>query len=462
MTNSMIVNSAVGSGRAALLARTVTPAHMSPAVPDDDEIVYPVSSQSSDASTSPDFTEDKQANPVNIRHQDHYIENNDSTNNARGHSNSVPFQADFVLERGDAGSRKWTPLPSAQRLRPRGRGHRATKSEPPLPTPTAPREPKTKLQPVKESWADDVNGLEEQMNRVRIDGTPARLRSRPVTEASHIVESSTPSPREQRSQKKQKRGRKARGASVPGTLLPANNPGTTIHTAARSYPSPDLSPDTSPSPTKLITPGKSAIADSGSPDKKKPKKGKNKNRTKKNDATPQLAQSAPSTAPSTPRGLGMRSIVDDVSENGDVVLPPQSLLVQQTTEADRLLGIAYEEAVKFMNAFIENPDYYTSRASRLTFLQALIVELGIVSTAGPERTLPGSLSAAKALLKSHAFLNVKDYLALREQGLDALRSAMRPSRGALVRDLRGKNGRKAKLNWVKETGLNVLLVSCQY
>ncbi|KAL5511500.1 hypothetical protein ACEPAH_4717 [Sanghuangporus vaninii] len=457
MTNSMIVNSAFGSGRAALLARAVTPTHMPPAVPDDDEIVYPVSSQSSDASTSPDFTEDKQANLVNFRHQDHYIESNDSTNSARGYSNSDPFLADFVLERGDAGSRKWTPLPRAQRLRPRGRGHRATKSEPPLPTPTVPREPTTKLQPVKESWADDVNGLEEQLNRVRIDGTFARPRSIPVTEASHIVQSSTPSPRKQRSQKKQKRGRKARGASVPETFLPANNPGTTIHTAARSYPS----PDTSPSPTKLITPEKSAIADSGSPDKKKPKKGKNKNRTKKIDATPQLAQSAPSTVSSTPRGLGMRSIVDDVSENGDVVLPPQSPLVQQT-EADRLLGIAYEEAVKFMNAFIENPDYYTSRASRLTFLQALIVELGIVSAAGPERTLPGSLSAAKALLKSHAFLNVKDYLALREQGLGALRSAMRPSRGALVKDLRGKNGRRAKLNWVKETGLNVLLVSCQY
>ncbi|KAL5529084.1 hypothetical protein ACEPAG_5058 [Sanghuangporus baumii] len=456
MTNSMIVNSAVGSGRAALLARTVTQAHMSPAVPDDDEIVYPVSSQSSDASTSPDFTEERWANPVDSRHQDHYSESNDSTNNDQGHSSSDPFLADFVLERGDAGSKKWTPLPSAQRLRPRGRGHRATKSEPPLSTPTAPGEPKPKLQPVKESWADDVNGLEEQMNRVRIDGTPARPRSTPGTEASHVVQSSTPSPRKQRSQKKQKRGRKARGASVPGTLLPASNLGTTIHTAARSYPS----PDSSPSPTKSVTPGKSAIADPGSPDKK-PKKGKNKNRTKKNDATSQLVRSVPSTAPSTPRGLGMRSIVDDVSENGDIVLPPQSLVVQQT-EADRLLGIAYEEAVKFMNAFIENPDYYTSRASRLTFLQALIVELGIVSTAGPERTLPGSLSAAKALLKSHAFLNVKDYLALRDRGLDALRSAMRPSRGALVRDLRGKNGRRAKLNWVKETGLNVLLVSCQH
>ncbi|KAL5490450.1 hypothetical protein ACEPAI_5283 [Sanghuangporus weigelae] len=456
MTNSTIVNSAVGCGRAALLAQTVAPAHMSPAVPDDDEIVYPVSSQSSDASTSPDFSEGKRVNPVDSRRQDHYRESNDSTSNVQDSSNSDPFLADFVLERGDAGSKKWTPSPSTQRLRPRGRGHRATKSEPPLPTTTAPREPKTKLQPVKESWTDDVNGLEEQMNRVRIDGTPARPRSTPGTEASHIVQSSTPSPRKQRSQKKQKRGRKARGAAVPGTLPPANNPFTIIHTAARSYPS----PDPSPSPTKLITPGKSAIADPGNPDKK-PKKGKNKNRTMKNDAIPQLAQSALSTAPSTPRGLGMRSIVDDVSENGDVVLPPQPLVVQQT-EADRLLGIAYEEAVKFMNAFIENPDYYTSRASRLTFLQALIVELGIVSTAGPERTLPGSLSAAKALLKSHAFLNVKDYLALREQGLDALRSAMRPSRGALVRDLRGKNGRRAKLNWVKETGLNVLLVSCQH
>lgn len=105
--------------------------------------------------------------------------------------------------------------------------------------------------------------------------------------------------------------------------------------------------------------------------------------------------------------------------------------------------------------FILNPSYYTSRASRLTFLQALILELGLCH----EVSLPTSLSAARALLRSHAFLNVRDYLAVRAQGVEALRQAMYPSRSALVRDLRGP-GTRAELGWVKETGLTVLLVSC--
>ena len=174
--------------------------------------------------------------------------------------------------------------------------------------------------------------------------------------------------------------------------------------------------------------------------------------------------SAPSTAPSSPRGLGMRSVVDDLSECGDVLVPLSPGYQSLEAETNRLLGMAYDEAVKFMDAFIEHPDYYTSRASKLTFLQALIVELGLVSTTGPYKALPGSLSSAKALLKSNAFLNVKDYLAVRGQGLDALRGAMRPSRNALVKELRGVGARKsgrAKLGWVKETGLTVLLVSCR-
>ena len=452
---------AAAFGPVAPLARTVTPAQIAAAMPDDDEIVYPVSSQSSDASTSPELTGDNQRNTASFR-QEHNNVIYDSKNNGlrQGHSNDDPFQEDFVLKRGDAGTKEWAPLPTVPRARPRGRGHRSTKSEPPMPTPMPPRGPKAKLQPVKESWADDMNGLEEHMNRVKLESTPTRPGSTPGAGASSGVQSATSTPRKQRSQKKQKSAQRARGASVPGTRSSANS--TTANTKTSPTPS-SASSESTPSPTQSATPGKAGAAKPGSP-KKKPKKGKNnKNRSKKEDVAPQLAHSAPSTTPSTPRGLGRRSIVDDVSENGDFILPPQSVAVQHPqTEADRLLNIAYDEAVKFMNAFIENPDYYTSRASRLTFLQALIVELGLVSAAGPERTLPGSLNAAKALLKSHAFLNVKDYLTLREQGVDALRAAMRPSRSALVRDLRGKNGRRAKLNWVKETGLNVLLVSCNY
>lgn len=127
--------------------------------------------------------------------------------------------------------------------------------------------------------------------------------------------------------------------------------------------------------------------------------------------------------------------------------------------------------------FILDPSYYTSKASRLTFLQALIVELGLVSVHDPTLALPGTLSSAKALLKSHAFLNVRDYLAVRAQGLEALRAAMHPSKRSLIKELRGTkrtiemqdgerrvarmDGRRAPIGWVKETGLTVLLVSCQ-
>ena len=117
-----------------------------------------------------------------------------------------------------------------------------------------------------------------------------------------------------------------------------------------------------------------------------------------------------------------------------------------------------------LNRFIQHPYYYTSKASRLTFLQALIVELGLVSVHDPKLALPSTLSSARAMIKSHAFLNVRDYLAVRANGLEALQHAMHPNRKALVRDLRRgskKEKRRAPIQWVKETGLTVLLVSCR-
>jgi hypothetical protein len=91
---------------------------------------------------------------------------------------------------------------------------------------------------------------------------------------------------------------------------------------------------------------------------------------------------------------------------------------------------------------------------RLTLLHSLIIELGL--TAYP---LPNSLTAAKALLKSQAHINIKEYIANREQGQAALRKAIHPSRSALVKDIR-KTGNRASLNWVKSRGLQVLLVNC--
>ncbi|KAI0374702.1 hypothetical protein BV20DRAFT_935336, partial [Pilatotrama ljubarskyi] len=109
--------------------------------------------------------------------------------------------------------------------------------------------------------------------------------------------------------------------------------------------------------------------------------------------------------------------------------------------------------------------------SKLAFLQALIIELGLYSAVSSQATatsssasffslpsLPSSLRAAKALLKSQVFLNVRDYLAVRSQGVEALRRVMHPSRSALLREIR--SGKKAPAKSVKETGLSVLLVTC--
>lgn len=103
--------------------------------------------------------------------------------------------------------------------------------------------------------------------------------------------------------------------------------------------------------------------------------------------------------------------------------------------------------------------------SKLEFLQALIIELGLYSPVYDEKThnaewpsLPSSLRAAKALLKSQVFLNVRDYLAVRSQGIDALRSVMHPNRSALMREVRG--GKRSPVKTVKDSGLGVLLVTC--
>ena len=112
-----------------------------------------------------------------------------------------------------------------------------------------------------------------------------------------------------------------------------------------------------------------------------------------------------------------------------------------------------------------------AKKSDLTLLQALIVELGLCAATPPPAggagsfyhlpSLPRTIRAAKALLKTSVFVNVRDYLEQRNKGLDALRSVMHPSRRALVKDLsRGKGARKVPRDVVKNSGLGVLLVTC--
>ncbi|KAF8061532.1 hypothetical protein FPV67DRAFT_1783446 [Lyophyllum atratum] len=144
-------------------------------------------------------------------------------------------------------------------------------------------------------------------------------------------------------------------------------------------------------------------------------------------------------------GLGARSVVDDASE-----------IFSDYGDSDAGSPSMYEEAVGYITSFLSNPAARENSACRLTFLQALIIELGLASS-----SLPASLTSAKAFLKTRAFLNIKEYLAVREQGPAAVQRIMHPSRNALIKDIK-KNKNKASLRWVKDSGFQVLLVQCYH
>ncbi|KAH9930968.1 uncharacterized protein B0H18DRAFT_1116664 [Fomitopsis serialis] len=183
---------------------------------------------------------------------------------------------------------------------------------------------------------------------------------------------------------------------------------------------------------------------------KKDRVKRRKERRKAQRQADRAAASAPAqSTEAAEAGLGERPIVDDVSEAGDLAVTG-----------------AYQDAVSFINSFLSNPTT-KSGAAHLRLLQALIVELGLCPSAfSPSSplsfpslpSLPHSMRAAKALLKSQVFLNVRDYLAVRSQGLDALRRVMHNDRSSLMREIRA--GKKMPVKAVKNAGLNVLLITC--
>jgi hypothetical protein len=69
------------------------------------------------------------------------------------------------------------------------------------------------------------------------------------------------------------------------------------------------------------------------------------------------------------------------------------------------------------------------------------------------------MRAAKSFIKANVFLNVREYIAVRAQGQEALQSVLHPDRRSLIIQLRKKSSRVPR-DWVKERGLNVFLVSC--
>ena len=115
----------------------------------------------------------------------------------------------------------------------------------------------------------------------------------------------------------------------------------------------------------------------------------------------------------------------------------------------------------FNTRYLAHPPPPGNNGSALLMLQALILELGCLPSVAAGKfaipQLPATLRQAKLFLKSHAFINVRDYLAVREQGQDALQRVMHPSRNSLVKEVR--KGKRMPVREVKRAGLNVLLVS---
>jgi len=119
---------------------------------------------------------------------------------------------------------------------------------------------------------------------------------------------------------------------------------------------------------------------------------------------------------------------------------------------------------RFVSRYLAHPPPPGNNGSALLMLQALILELGCLPNVAAGKfsipVLPGSLRQAKLILKGRAFINVRDYLAVREQGQAALRRVMHPSRKSLVQEVR--KGKRVPVHEVKKAGLNVLLVNTRF
>lgn len=116
----------------------------------------------------------------------------------------------------------------------------------------------------------------------------------------------------------------------------------------------------------------------------------------------------------------------------------------------------FEEASNYITAYLAHPEAKENQVCKLTLLQSLLIELGLAKVSS---ALPTSLTAATKIIKATVFINIKEYLLVRTQGPQAILAAMYPSRSALVKAMR-KKANRASLQWVKDHGLNVLLVSC--
>ncbi|KAJ7098095.1 hypothetical protein B0H15DRAFT_945617 [Mycena belliarum] len=220
-----------------------------------------------------------------------------------------------------------------------------------------------------------------------------------------------------------RRRKKAAAANLQGAGAVSSNRKTRKSQASVSH-----SPSPPPTPTTPVPGRSSSVATlrTSSP------AGKQGRKSQQNKARPAAVV----------RGLGARPIVDDISEQADSA--------SERGDIDLVLPSMYETAASCINSFLAD----RTSVGRLTLLQSLIIELGLAPS-----SLPASLTAAKAMLKRSAFLNISEYLDARQRGPGAVQQVMHPSKTALIKDLRKKRNATA-LRVVKESGLQVLLVSC--
>lgn len=247
------------------------------------------------------------------------------------------------------------------------------------------------------------------------------------------------------------------------TVAPANGP--SLPTPASSGPSNRSQSDVArgidvrePSPAPTASSGTSRSA--------------RRRRARQAEKSKMSAASYPSPSPSPSH---TSKAVSTVSKNGAAAKGTRNASVTQrlfepTTGLDKLTagregfgsrGVIiedddddaslYQVAANFVSSYLANGSQ--SGSPRLPLLQALIIELGICSPTSP---LPASVKAAKALLRAHAHINVRDYIAERGNGVDALRKVMFPSRSTLIKDLRK---RRVPIQWIKEHGMSMFLVS---
>ncbi|EIW75180.1 hypothetical protein CONPUDRAFT_169583 [Coniophora puteana RWD-64-598 SS2] len=115
----------------------------------------------------------------------------------------------------------------------------------------------------------------------------------------------------------------------------------------------------------------------------------------------------------------------------------------------------YNEASRVVTEYIKSPTGHTTHYLR--FLQALIVELDVRDARA--RDFPRSVTAAKKMIKAEIHINIKSYYHARGKGQAAIVNLKYPSKAALQRALKEVSHKKrAGLGWVKDKGLQVLLV----